>query len=114
MQRRVDQLDHRTANISELIISDKDTTRLVRTPGLEPGRDYSQGILSPLRLPFRHVRVATHPAPNLGITRDRNLNRAQVGDSRLARASAEPRAARKFSPVTGGPRPATSPCRRSR
>ena len=35
--------------------------KLVRTPGLEPGRDYSQGILSPLRLPFRHVRVAAHP-----------------------------------------------------
>jgi hypothetical protein len=26
-------------------------TPVVRTPGLEPGRDYSQGILSPLRLP---------------------------------------------------------------
>ncbi len=23
------------------------TIKLVRTPGLEPGRDYSQGILSP-------------------------------------------------------------------
>jgi hypothetical protein len=36
---------------------------LVRTEGLEPSREISQGILSPLRLPFRHVRVAnfTHP-----------------------------------------------------
>jgi hypothetical protein len=30
---------------------------MVRTVGLEPTRDCSQGILSPLRLPFRHVRV---------------------------------------------------------
>jgi hypothetical protein len=30
---------------------------LVRTVGLEPTRDCSQGILSPLRLPFRHVRM---------------------------------------------------------
>ena len=42
------------------------TGALVRTPGLEPGRDYSQGILSPLRLPFRHVRVATSPARSGG------------------------------------------------
>ena len=33
---------------------------LVRTAGLEPARGFPQGILSPLRLPFRHVRAA-HP-----------------------------------------------------
>jgi hypothetical protein len=31
---------------------------LVRTVGLEPTRGFPQGILSPLRLPFRHVRAA--------------------------------------------------------
>src|SRR5208282_3686201 len=31
---------------------------LVRTAGLEPARGFPQGILSPLRLPFRHVRGA--------------------------------------------------------
>jgi hypothetical protein len=31
---------------------------MVRTEGLEPSRPYGQGILSPLRLPFRHVRGA--------------------------------------------------------
>src|SRR5690349_14097980 len=30
---------------------------MVRTEGLEPSRAYAQGILSPLRLPFRHVRA---------------------------------------------------------
>jgi hypothetical protein len=30
----------------------------VRTAGLEPAQGYPQGILSPLRLPFRHVRGA--------------------------------------------------------
>jgi hypothetical protein len=30
---------------------------MVRTEGLEPSRGYPQGILSPLRLPFRHVRA---------------------------------------------------------
>jgi hypothetical protein len=30
---------------------------LVRTAGLEPARGCPQGILSPLRLPFRHVRA---------------------------------------------------------
>src|SRR5262245_59966108 len=30
---------------------------LVRTVGLEPTRGCPQGILSPLRLPFRHVRL---------------------------------------------------------
>ena len=29
---------------------------LVRTAGLEPAQPFSRGILSPLRLPFRHVR----------------------------------------------------------
>ena len=29
---------------------------LVRTAGLEPAQGLPQGILSPLRLPFRHVR----------------------------------------------------------
>src|SRR5215472_5790111 len=29
---------------------------LVRTAGLEPAQGFPQGILSPLRLPFRHVR----------------------------------------------------------
>ena len=29
---------------------------MVRTAGLEPAQGYPQGILSPLRLPFRHVR----------------------------------------------------------
>src|SRR5262245_11440089 len=37
--------------------------RLVRTEGLEPSRETSQGILSPLRLPFRHVRVANLNSP---------------------------------------------------
>jgi hypothetical protein len=32
--------------------------KLVRTAGLEPARGFPQGILSPLRLPFRHVRFA--------------------------------------------------------
>src|SRR5512144_3018154 len=40
---------------------------VVRTPGLEPGRDYSQGILSPLRLPFRHVRVAPYLAARAAV-----------------------------------------------
>lgn len=31
-------------------------TLLVRTAGLEPAQGFPQGILSPLRLPFRHVR----------------------------------------------------------
>jgi Cyclic nucleotide-binding domain len=31
--------------------------RLVRAAGLEPARDYSQRILSPLRLPLRHART---------------------------------------------------------
>jgi hypothetical protein len=31
---------------------------LVRTAGLEPAQGFPQGILSPLRLPFRHVRGA--------------------------------------------------------
>jgi hypothetical protein len=31
---------------------------LVRTAGLEPAQGFPQGILSPLRLPFRHVREA--------------------------------------------------------
>ena len=39
---------------------------VVRTEGLEPSRDYSQGILSPLRLPFRHVRNVAFPAPRAG------------------------------------------------
>ncbi len=30
---------------------------LVRAAGLEPARDYSQRILSPLRLPLRHART---------------------------------------------------------
>jgi hypothetical protein len=30
---------------------------LVRTAGLEPAQPFSRGILSPLRLPFRHVRA---------------------------------------------------------
>src|SRR5690242_16664230 len=30
---------------------------LVRAAGLEPARDRSRGILSPLRLPFRHARA---------------------------------------------------------
>jgi hypothetical protein len=30
---------------------------LVRAAGLEPARDFSQRILSPLRLPFRHARA---------------------------------------------------------
>ena len=29
---------------------------VVRTAGLEPAQPFSRGILSPLRLPFRHVR----------------------------------------------------------
>ena len=29
---------------------------MVRTAGLEPAQGFPQGILSPLRLPFRHVR----------------------------------------------------------
>jgi hypothetical protein len=29
---------------------------VVRTAGLEPAQGFPQGILSPLRLPFRHVR----------------------------------------------------------
>jgi hypothetical protein len=29
---------------------------MVRTAGLEPAQPFSRGILSPLRLPFRHVR----------------------------------------------------------
>jgi hypothetical protein len=34
---------------------------MVRTAGLEPAQGFPQGILSPLRLPFRHVRDAhTH------------------------------------------------------
>jgi hypothetical protein len=33
---------------------------LVRTAGLEPAQGYPQGILSPLRLPFRHVRESGH------------------------------------------------------
>src|SRR6188768_3040705 len=37
--------------------------RLVRTEGLEPSREISQGILSPLRLPFRHVRVSNFNSP---------------------------------------------------
>ena len=32
---------------------------LVRTAGLEPAQGFPQGILSPLRLPFRHVRGGT-------------------------------------------------------
>src|SRR6185437_6032378 len=36
---------------------------VVRTEGLEPSREISQGILSPLRLPFRHVRVARLDRP---------------------------------------------------
>ena len=31
---------------------------LVRAAGLEPARDFSQRILSPLRLPLRHARKA--------------------------------------------------------
>ena len=31
--------------------------QLVRAAGLEPARDYSQRILSPLRLPLRHART---------------------------------------------------------
>src|SRR5258706_12941437 len=34
-------------------------TSLVRTAGLEPAQPFSRGILSPLRLPFRHVRRAS-------------------------------------------------------
>jgi hypothetical protein len=34
---------------------------LVRTAGLEPAQGFPQGILSPLRLPFRHVREGGHP-----------------------------------------------------
>jgi hypothetical protein len=30
--------------------------KVVRTAGLEPAQGFPQGILSPLRLPFRHVR----------------------------------------------------------
>ena len=29
---------------------------MVRTAGLEPAQPFGRGILSPLRLPFRHVR----------------------------------------------------------
>jgi hypothetical protein len=34
---------------------------LVRTAGLEPAQGFPQGILSPLRLPFRHVREGGRP-----------------------------------------------------
>ena len=34
---------------------------LVRTAGLEPAPRYREQILSLLRLPFRHVRVANPP-----------------------------------------------------
>ena len=29
---------------------------MVRMAGIEPARPFGQGILSPLRLPFRHIR----------------------------------------------------------
>jgi hypothetical protein len=34
---------------------------LVRTAGFEPAQGFPQGILSPLRLPFRHVRESGQP-----------------------------------------------------
>ena len=34
---------------------------MVRTAGLEPAQGFPQGILSPLRLPFRHVRESGQP-----------------------------------------------------
>src|SRR5450631_2131857 len=67
---------------------------LVRTPGLEPGRDYSQGILSPLRLPFRHVRAwASHHRaiarfhPRGGVSNYFDNNWLQAGSQSLPLAS---------------------------
>lgn len=37
--------------------------KLVRTAGLEPARSFLQRILSPLRLPFRHVRDSRRVRP---------------------------------------------------
>ena len=38
-------------------VSSHNNKRMVRAAGLEPARDYSQRILSPLRLPLRHART---------------------------------------------------------
>ena len=40
---------------------------LVRTAGLEPALPYEKQILSLLRLPFRHVRYALAPAPDIRV-----------------------------------------------
>src|SRR5262249_46599573 len=50
--------------------------RLVRTAGLEPARGFPQGILSPLRLPFRHVRVQGLVPNGVGILAQKLLRRA--------------------------------------
>ena len=47
-----DMMQHRFVGPS----SSKFLILLVRTAGLEPAQGFPQGILSPLRLPFRHVR----------------------------------------------------------
>ena len=45
------QINHQFA------VARKPLILLVRTEGLEPSQPFGQGILSPLRLPFRHVRT---------------------------------------------------------
>jgi hypothetical protein len=49
----IDDCAYRTARAGPRFFT---AENLVRTAGFEPARDFSQGILSPLRLPFRHVR----------------------------------------------------------
>ncbi len=39
---------------------------MVRMAGLEPARPCGQGILSPLRLPFRHIRYVENEAITAG------------------------------------------------
>src|SRR5215467_1222740 len=56
---RADAVQTRSSRKARIVIrhhQDKLLIFLVRTAGLEPARGCPQGILSPLRLPFRHVR----------------------------------------------------------
>ena len=47
---------------------------MVRAAGLEPARDYSQRILSPLRLPLRHARTFAKHLIGEALVLDKHLS----------------------------------------
>src|SRR6186997_1844429 len=79
----------------------KRADELVRAAGLEPARLYSRGILSPLRLPFRHARAIPCLAHRHAQSRSEPLARMRRNALRSFPRKRESRVTEKEEP---GPR----------